>query len=520
MKRCTPSLLCFVLASSACSNSGGDEDGKKDPPIGADDDSKVGSKDAGGNSDPATPSGKTDTANGDAAAGDAGGELRPCPPKCGPPSSVFLDNERLAEVRITFDEETTSSAGYFPDEWLDLLWERWQHCGPYDNYVPVTMQYISPDGVGDVTLEDVGMRLRGSKSRGTNELQGFKLSFDDRLEEDQVDDDTETTKRRRFAGLNRLNTLSVEDDPSLMIQCLAYKYARNFGVPAPRCNHLLVYVNDEFYGLMQNVEEVDDGRWLDHYFGTTRGALYENSGGCDRILPNGDVVTFSDSLADLRYYGDEFAGPYLSAYNPQREQENPEEELIPMLKCGDDDATPDDDDFKACISDWIDVGEWLDLIAVESVMPTLESFMVARNFYLYYHPDLEAPKGARFLLYSWDYDTAFHKQSCTPSDCDLFTAVTGWYTGNERPRLAQRLVRVFKDEYCDSLRRFIDDAFSPEVVDDMAAGIERGVDVMLEQDEPLYSSEQWQSEISAIRDFVSERREAARQQVDEHCGEP
>jgi hypothetical protein len=77
----------------------------------------------------------------------------------------------VAELRSTGHEETL-------DTWLDVLWAKFQHCGPYNNYVPVTMEYRHPDGIGNALLRKVGMRLRVVESRaGRNELQGFKLDF-------------------------------------------------------------------------------------------------------------------------------------------------------------------------------------------------------------------------------------------------------------------------------------------------------------------------------------------------------
>ena len=46
-----------------------------------------------------------------------------------------------------------------------------------DNFVPVTVEYRHPDGIGHAIMRNVGMRLRGTKSRGRNEIQGFKLDF-------------------------------------------------------------------------------------------------------------------------------------------------------------------------------------------------------------------------------------------------------------------------------------------------------------------------------------------------------
>ncbi|HKO91880.1 MAG TPA: CotH kinase family protein, partial [Polyangiaceae bacterium] len=222
-----------------------------------------------------------------------------CPRACGPTFEQFFDDTKLATLRITID--AADLPGFTEATWLDALWEQWKHCAPF-TWVKSSVQYESPDGLGDITLNDVGMRLRGSMKRGTNQIQGFKLDF-------QVLDTPAAEGKRRFADLNRVNVLSVESDPSHMIQCLAYKMLRDAGVPAPRCNHLKIYVNGEYYGLMQNVEQVNKG-YLRRHFGTSASSLYAGSpsmGDCPS--PN----TFKDSQAMFAYSGDSFAS-YTSQY--------------------------------------------------------------------------------------------------------------------------------------------------------------------------------------------------------------
>jgi spore coat protein CotH len=185
-------------------------------------------------------------------------------------------------------------------------------------------------------------------------------------------------------------------------------------------------------------------------------------------------------------------------------------------------TTPDDDDFKACIQDWLDVPEWLDTLAGESVMPTVESFMVMRNYYLYFHPELGAPHGGRFKLYSWDYDTVFHRQTCYPSNCNPFTSVAGWYVPNPRAELALRLQSVFKAEYCASLSRFVTEAFRPELVDEMANVLRPSIELVQggfvnKDGNPVVSHEEWQSEVDTIRDFIETRAVTVQAQIDAEC---
>jgi hypothetical protein len=351
-----------------------------------------------------------------------------------------------------------------------------------------------------------------------------------------------------------------------MIQCLAYGMMRKWGVPAPECNHLQVYVNGKLYGVLQNAEVTKDGRYLKHAFPDDEGTLYEASSGCppyrdssaqlgyepaagDRFVYPYSPVEAPSSLASLnaqyeviQYPGDNDEGEGGAGNLPAEEPAKPadmtrdewsvvshpeksahaEAELIPMLKCGDVDTTPSDEDFKDCIQDWLDVPEWLATIAGESVMPTAESFMVMRNYYLYFHPDADAPHGGRFKLYSWDYDTVFHRQACYPSDCNPFTAVAGWYVPNPRAALALRLQSVFKTEYCAALARFVAEAFRPELVDEMANVLRPSVELIqggfINSDgNPVVSPEEWQAEVDTIREFIETRRVGVQAQIDAAC---
>jgi spore coat protein CotH len=486
---------------------------------------------------------------------------------CGPTSDELFNVDKVAEVRLTFDPKDLAAtvddlkahghepcrggqtAGCEPmDTWLDILWARWVHCGPYTNHVPVTMEYVSPDGIGNSVLRDVGMRLRGTKSRYSNPVAGFKLDFQ-ALKPEPV----EGEKSRRFGNETKLSILSVEGDNSLMIQCAAYAIMRKYGdVPAPRCNHIKVFVNGEYYGLMQSVEEVDDSRFRKHFYKSSQdnGTLYSCSGGCG----------YDDSKADLEFYGDQFVeftgtgvvppGQYPKAYEPIHiGKDIPsgapdggvitpavtkaaiETDLIPLLKCGDADTTPDDEAFKACIAEWIDVDEWLKVIAAESLMPTIESFVGAkRNFFLYFKPDPMAPHGGRFLVYSWDYDAAMVRAGCLPSSCDPFTSVATWYTGGGRPALVVRLTHVFKDRYCAAMNSFLHDAYKPEIIDGFRVALAPAMAALPVPLQPMRSTmtaelvprdpltnDLWQTATQRLRDYMTTHGAAAQNQVNAAC---
>jgi spore coat protein CotH len=153
--------------------------------------------------------------------------------------------------------------------------------------------------------------------------------------------------------------------------------------------------------------------------------------------------------------------------------------------------------------------------------------MVMRNYYLYFHPDADAPHGGRFKLYSWDYDTVFHRQTCYPSgdangECNPFSSVAGWYLPNPRAALALRLQSVFKAEYCAALNRFVAEAFRPELVDEMANVLRPSVELIqggfINSDgNPVVSPEEWQAEVDTIREFIETRSVGIRAQIDAAC---
>ena len=418
-----------------------------------------------------------------------------CRDHCGPTTEHFFENSHVATLRISVDSAYLKEAGYEEDEWEDLLWERWNsHCGPYD-WVPVRIEYESPDGVGNDVLDQVGMRLRGSKSRGQNLLAGFKLDFDKLTE----------VKDRRFADLNRLELLSNEGDNTNMLQCMSYKLLRDFGLEAPRCNHLQVYINGTLYGLMESVERAKDRRFLRHHFGTNQGFLYGASESCG----------YADALGDLEYKGDTFSDEYAASYEILvGSADTAQESLIPMFKCGDDEATPDDEEFAACIADWIDVDQWLRLIAAESLMPSVEDFVGARrNFFLYFHPDESAPHGGRLNVWGWDYDTSLQTATCYPRDCDPFTSVAGWYgPRGRRAKLLTRLTRVFKQRYCELGQEFLASAYDPEKVREMATTIEPFM-----QEDPVLTSQTWKEAVETMHAFMAQHHDAAREALALAC---
>lgn len=121
------------------------------------------------------------------------------------------------------------------------------------------------EAVARVDGEDVGtvgFRLKGQNSfRPLPQKAAFKIDFD------------------RFGGeerwdLDGLTFNNMVSDASALHEAVAYRFFREFGVPAPRSVHARVQINGEDYGLYALVEDVD-ADFLQRWFDADEGSMFE-----------------------------------------------------------------------------------------------------------------------------------------------------------------------------------------------------------------------------------------------------
>jgi len=128
-----------------------------------------------------------------------------------------------------------------------------------DHEYPVTFSFES--GTVRDTLYQVGFRFRGNTSRDSAK-KSFKLSFNTFV------------KKRDYYGLEKMNLNGEHNDPSVIRSKLYWDLCRDFGIPAPRSNHVLLYINDVFKGVYINVEQIDE-EFTGLRFGSKTGNLYK-----------------------------------------------------------------------------------------------------------------------------------------------------------------------------------------------------------------------------------------------------
>lgn len=110
-------------------------------------------------------------------------------------------------------------------------------------------------------LDLVGFRVRGNTSR-VSQKKSFKVSFNT------------FDSKQKFFGLEKMNLNGEHNDPSVIRSKLGWELARDLGLDASRSNHILLYINDKFWGVYIHVEHVDE-EFVNLRFGSKTGNLYK-----------------------------------------------------------------------------------------------------------------------------------------------------------------------------------------------------------------------------------------------------
>jgi hypothetical protein len=134
----------------------------------------------------------------------------------------------------------------------------------YDNVesnIEWRANFIFNNGSIHDTIEEIGFRLRGNTSRQSAK-KSFKVSFNT------------YHQGRKYFGLEKMNLNGEHNDPSVTRAKLYLDLCRDFGIAAPRSNHVRVYINNNYYGLYLNVEHIDE-EFAESRFGNQYGNLYK-----------------------------------------------------------------------------------------------------------------------------------------------------------------------------------------------------------------------------------------------------
>jgi hypothetical protein len=136
----------------------------------------------------------------------------------------------------------------------------WIYANPYSDR-EFRAVFVFDNGTVRDTIYPVGFRLRGNTSRSSKK-KSFKVSFNT------------FTPGGKYFGVEKMNLNGEHNDPSVMRSKIMWDILRQWNIPAPRANHVRVYINGNYYGLYINVEHIDEEFALSR-FGNKDGNLFK-----------------------------------------------------------------------------------------------------------------------------------------------------------------------------------------------------------------------------------------------------
>lgn len=180
----------------------------------------------------------------------------------------------LIVVIVLFSVDYLSSQSYFPENgplYIDTVVPRidisinpdtldWIYDHP-DSDIEFHAIFVFNNGTIVDTINPVGFRLRGNTSRQSAK-KSFKVSFNT------------FTSGGKYYGVEKLNLNGEHNDPSIMRSKVMWDILRKMEVPAPRANHVQLYINGNYHGLYINVEHIDEEFVLTR-FGNNDGNLFK-----------------------------------------------------------------------------------------------------------------------------------------------------------------------------------------------------------------------------------------------------
>ncbi len=297
----------------------------------------------------------------------------------------LFDNSLVHEIRLEFDQ---------PDFWNDLKtnYDEAQQFSGGD--IEDMMARISIDGT---LMDSIGVRLKGKSSYFyVDKKKPFKIDLNIFVEQS-------------FDGLKKINLHNGIGDPAMLRDYLGYNLMRANGVMAPRVSFCRLFLNDEYWGLYEIVEQVDK-TFLKNNFASGKGNLYKNQ-----------------RWSNLDWWGD---NPEIYKDTFELKTNEVEDDWSGLIRFLDVLNNSSDTDFPWAIEEVFNVDQYLHVLAIDVMTNNWDSYIDnRRNWYLY-----EEPKSGKIHWIPWDYNLSFGGRLITdgnpypPYDEDCLIKTTFTYT--------------------------------------------------------------------------------------------
>jgi spore coat protein CotH len=360
------------------------------------------------------------------------------------PTPGPFDTGVLHEARIDVDPAT-----------FETLLDHYQD----DTYYPAN---ISLDGQ---SLANVGIRSRGEGSR-SNVKPAIQVSF------------AKYQKGQTLFGLQGVALKNLVQDASMLREALALPVFSAMGIPTPRASFARVYVNGDYYGLYNVIEDVDDDPFLIDHFAEKSGNLFKYE------------YAFQ---WDFSFLGDDPARYVPAPFKPETHKDSPDASaLVSMI-----DAVnhAPESGYAQALSTYLDPAEVATYVAVENAVAERDGLLGDQglnNFYVYQHTG-----GDRFVVVPWDKNTSF-----TAASWPL-------YRGIDDDVLTSRLLAdpAQRQAYLDATKRAVTSYVNSDWLGSRLDAFYAQVrDAALADPKKPFTNEQFEQSVGGLRGVIAARQ--------------
>ncbi len=278
------------------------------------------------------------------------------------------------------------------------------------------------------TIENIGFRLRGNTSRFSAK-KSFKVSFNT------------FESGRKYHGLEKMNLNGEHNDPSIARSKTCWDMLRSLDIPAPRSNHIEIYINQNYHGLYINVEHIDE-EFVDSRFNNQDGNLF-------KCLWPADLVYLGND-PDLYKYDQGGRRAYALKTNTWQDDYTDLANFIDILN-----NTPIAG-LKCALEPVFNVEDYLKMMAFDVMTSNWDGYIFNKNnFYLYHNTETGQ---FEYIVYDPDNTFGIDWFGINWAERDVYE----WSSGEDRP-LYERLLQVqeFKDKYSFYLNKIAEEIMNP-----------------------------------------------------------
>jgi len=264
-----------------------------------------------------------------------------------------------------------------------------------------------------------------------------------------------------------MNLNGEHNDPSIIRSKIGWDLLREFEIPAPRSNHVQVYINNDYYGLYINVEHIDE-EFIESRFGNNNGNLYKCLWPADLDYLGSNPEFYKFTVGDRRAYA--------LKTNTEEDDYTDIAHFIEVLN-----TTPSNY-FRCEFEEVFNIHDYLKVAAVDVFLGNWDGYIYNKNnFYLYHNTQTDK---FEYIPYDLDNTLGIDWLDRDWGDRDIYD----WqqHGNNERPLYTRMMDNsILKDQYSFYMNRLLTEITD---VSSFVANIETTRDMIAPfvEDDPYY----------------------------------